>query len=99
MYIGVVGEDGSILSESRVDIKSNNTEMTVTLPSYPFGKKAATLRLSFKSSKNVIDVPVPKDIQDVTNTTGLGGQTIPANQYKSLCVGSKLTLHKVELNY
>lgn len=100
MYIALVGEDGSILSESRADIKSaTNKEMTVSLPSYPFGKNPSSLRLSFKSSKTVIDVPVPDNIQDVTNTTGLSGQTISANQYKSLCVGSKLTLTNIELNY
>ena len=99
VYIAVVGEGNAVLAESRADIKSNKNDMTLTLPSYPFGKKAVSIRLSFKSSKTVIDVPVPSDIQDVTNTTGLGGQTIPANQYKSLCVGSKLTIHNVELNY
>ncbi|MDE6632596.1 MAG: hypothetical protein K2K23_06320, partial [Muribaculaceae bacterium] len=100
MYIAVVGDDGNILAESRADIKTaTNKEMTVSLPTYPFGKKPSLLRLSFKSSKTVIDVPVPDNIQDVTNTTGLSGQTISANQYKSLCVGSKLTLTNIELNY
>ncbi|MDE6548815.1 MAG: hypothetical protein K2L22_07445, partial [Muribaculaceae bacterium] len=88
-----------VIVESRADIKTNSNEMTLALPSYPFGKKAKSIRLSFKSSKTVIDVPVPSDIQDVTNTTGLSGQTISANQYKSLCVGSKLTISSVELNY
>lgn len=98
-YIGIVGEDGSIISESRADIRSSSHQMTITLPGYTFGKKAVGIRVSFKSSKTVIDVPVPSDIQDVTNTTSLSGQTIPANQYKSLCVGSELLLHSIELNY
>lgn len=99
MYIAVVGEEGNVISENSVDIKATSTQMVVPLPAYPFGIKAASLRLSFKSSKTVIDVPIPGDIQDVTNTTSLSGQTIPANKYKSLCVGSKLILHNVELNY
>ncbi len=100
VYIALVDAAGAVISETRADIKSgSDKEMTLPLPDYPFGKKAASIRLSFKSSKSVINVPVPDDIQDVTNTTGLGGQTIAANQYKSLCVGSKLTLKKVELNY
>lgn len=100
VYFAIVGKDGSVVSESRADIKTGtNKEMTLSLPSYPFGKKAKYIRLSFKSSKTVIDVPIPSDIQDVTNTTSLLGQTIPANKYKSLCLGSKLTVHKVELNY
>lgn len=99
VYIAIVGEDGNVIVESHADIKTNSNNMTLSLPAYPFGKKAKTIRLSFKSSKTVIDVPVPSDIKDVTNTTSLSGQTIAANQYKSLCVGSKLTIHGVELNY
>lgn len=99
VIVALVGADGSVLSRTSADITSSSTTMTVQLPAYPFGIKAAGIRLSVKSSKEVIDVPVPSDIKDVTNTTGLSGQTIPANQYKSLCVGSQLLLKSVNLNY
>lgn len=99
VYIALTGAGGAILVESSADIKANENTMTVTLPEYPFGKEATGIRISFKSSKTVIDVPMPSDIADVTNTTGLSGQTIAANKYKSLCVGSKLILHNVTLNY
>ena len=98
--VAVVDASGSVISETKADIAAaSSTSMTVNLPAYPFGRKASAIRLSFKSSKEVIEVPVPSDIQDVTNSTGLSGQTIPANQYKSLCVGSQLRLKRVRLNY
>ncbi|MDE5663074.1 MAG: DUF4493 domain-containing protein [Muribaculaceae bacterium] len=99
LTVALVGADGSVLCRTSADITSSSTTMTVQLPAYPFGVKAAGIRLSVKSSKEVIDVPVPSDIQDVSNTTSLSGQTIPANQYKSLCVGSQLLLKSVNLNY
>lgn len=99
VYIALLTEDGQKISENSAEITSTGTTQTVALPSYPFGVKAASIRVSFKSSKRVIKVPVPDDIADVTNTTSLSGQTIPANQYKSLCVGSELILKQVRLNY
>lgn len=99
LTVALVGADGTVLSRTSADITSSSTTMTVQLPAYPFGIKAAGIRLSVKSSKEVIDVPVPSDIQDVTEQYNLDGQTIPANQYKSLCVGSQLLLKSVNLNY
>ncbi|MDE6558932.1 MAG: hypothetical protein K2K29_03495, partial [Muribaculaceae bacterium] len=101
VYIGIVGENGSIISEFRTDLSAaTNNQTTLALPAYPFGIKPAGIRLSFKSSKNVISVPVPTDLDDVTTTLATsGGKSIPANQYKTLCVGSKLTISNVKLNY
>lgn len=95
--VALVGADGSVLSRASADITSSSTVMTVPLPAYPFGVKAAGIRLSVKSSKEVIDVPLPSDIADVSSNSS--NQTIPANQYKSLCVGSQLLLKSVNLNY
>lgn len=77
-----------------------NTTVTVSLPDYEFGSKVGKIKVRFRSSNaEVPAAPVPEDIADVTNTTSLSGQTIATNQYKSLCVGSQLTISKVVLNY
>ena len=79
---------------------SSKDTFTVTLPDYGFGVKVAKMKLKFRSSTAPVPAaPVPDDIQDVTNTTGLSGQTISDNKYKSLCTGSQLTISNVRLNY
>ncbi len=100
VYMAVVDASGNVLAENTQAIPSGSGTRTLAMPEYPFGAKGATLRLGFKSSDaQKPAAPVPSNFQDVTNTTGLSGQTIATNAYKSLCTGSTLTLSGVTLNY
>lgn len=99
----VIDASGNVIASTDASISTGtNTSKTVSL-SYSasaFGKKAAKLYVSFRSTKgSSVTVPIPSDIKDVSNTTELSGQTIGANQYKSLCVGSQLTIDNVKVGY
>lgn len=101
-YIAILDAAGNVISSGVKEISDcDNQEFSIKLPDYmDFGSKAAKLLVHFRSSTaEKPAAPVPSNFQDVTNTTGLSGQTIPENKYKSLCTGSTLVLTKVTLNY
>lgn len=52
-YIEVLASDGSVISTQTVDIPKADdmTRLTVNLPSYPFNKKAASIKVGFRSTK------------------------------------------------
>lgn len=100
-YIRVLDADGEDLSGESVIIPSGtNEKMTISLPQYPFGKKAATLILGFKSTRTglsaTVKIPTGKELDE---GKGLGDHTLAANSYKAVALGSKLTISKVELGY
>lgn len=100
MYAKVLDAAGNVISESSMDIEKSGA-YTVPLEYNKRGVKAATLCVGFKSAKgDNVAAPIPTDLADVTNTTSLSDKKLGgANSYKSLCVGSKLTLTSVSLNY
>ena len=100
MYIAVLDESGNIISQGEKDIDASGA-YTVPLQYGKKGVKAAKLRVRFISAKgDNVAAPIPTDLADVTNTTSLSGQNLGNdNKYKSLCVGSRLTLTSVKLNY
>lgn len=102
--VSVISSDGTVLASGELSLTATSDMVTKTIDlNYSascFGKKAVELRICFKSTKgSTVNVPIPSNIQDVTNTTGLGGQTISTNNYKSLCVGSVLTVDNVRVLY
>ena len=104
VYVALCSADGTVISSMTKEISASSNVQTVSmqLPSYPFGKKAAKLMVKFISAKgDNVSAPVPSNFQDVTNTTNLlhGGLEIGTNAYKSLCVGSELTVDNVHLGY
>ncbi len=100
MYVAVLDAAGNIISQGEKDIDASG-EYNVPLEYKKRGVKAAKLQVRFISAKgNNVAAPIPTDLADVTNTTSLSGQDLGSgNKYKSLCVGSKLTLKSVQLNY
>ena len=100
MYIAVLDESGNIISQGEKDIAASGV-YTVPLQYGKKGVKAAKLQVRFISAKgDNVAAPIPTDLADVTNTTSLSGQNLGNdNKYKSLCVGSRLTLTSVKLNY
>lgn len=100
VVVGVYDASGNLISSGESVINAGNGTLSVNLSGYPFGAKAASIRVKFLSTKGTsISAPVPSDIADVTNKTSLSGQTIATNAYKSLCVGSVLTVENVKVGY
>lgn len=98
--IVVYDESGNVISSTNADINSGTMTKTVMLPEYEFGKKAAKLYVRFISAKGTnVKAPVPSNFQDVTSVVQTENQTISTNAYKSLCVGSVLTIDNVSLGY
>ena len=78
---------------------SGTTSHTISLPSYPFGKKAAKIRVSFRSTAgDEIGLNIPTG-SALNEGLGLTNGTKGANDYKAFASGSVLTVSNVKLNY
>lgn len=102
VVITIFDTSGNVIAtaSANIDDASSMTSKTITLPAYEFGTKATKLYICFKSTAgDNVAAPIPDDIADVSNTTSLSGITLNADQYKSLCVGSQLTVDNVKLVY
>ncbi len=92
----VIAENIEYLSESS-DMKS----VTIRIPEYPFGKKAAKLYVRFRSMRDdtqpSLNTPSGKELEQ-SGHTGLSPD-IPTNEYVAFAVGSVLTLDNVKLGY
>lgn len=102
--VKIIDSEGTILASGSLSLAESSSYQNVTIPlnydAWTFAKKAAKLQICFKSTKNEnVSVPIPTDLEDIDNSTGLSDKTIAANQYKSLCVGSILTVDNVKLGY
>lgn len=98
----ILDASGSTLATATKDLGSQSSAKTETinLSGYAFGKKASSVKVRFLSSSSAnVNITIPKDLADVTNTTSLSGQTIAANQYKSLATGSVLKVSGLRLSY
>lgn len=102
--VAVLDSEGAAIASGTLTLGESqsykNQTVSLSYNAGTFGKKAAKLQICFKSTKNEnVSVPVPTNLEDVSNTTSLSGQTIATNAYKSLCVGSVLTIDNVKLGY
>ena len=109
--IKLIDDGDNIIASKTEDLisQSSMTSKTVSLPSYSFGKKAARIQISFKSTKGNVDVKIPTgtDLNDTSNRDNgtsasppIGrGYHIKSNLYKALATGSVLTIDNVKLNY
>lgn len=97
--IKVIGEGGKILSAKVENIRQGNGLYTVSLPSYPFNEKAASICVGFKSTAGSdVDLNIPTGGALNDHVSNRGG-TVPANQSNAVAVGSKLTVSNVKLGY
>lgn len=75
--------------------------VTIRIPEYPFGKKAAKLYVRFRSMRDdtqpALNIPSGSQLEQ----SGHNGWNlnIPVNEYKAFAVGSVLTLDNVKLGY
>lgn len=101
VYIAVKNASGTIIS-SVTETLGASTSMksrTVSLPAYPFGSKASSLEVRFRStSGQEVGINIPSGTA-LNEGTGLGNKTKNANEYKAFAAGSELTVDNVKLNY
>lgn len=96
--VEVVDADGHTIGEMKemaLEASSEMKTVTIQLSYAPFGKKAAKLRVSFKSSNNAnppINIPSGSALNE---GQGLGNKTIEANKYHAFAAGSELRIDNV----
>ena len=106
-YITLLGANGDVISTQTVYLAaaSDMTRYTVALPAYAFGQKAARIKVGFKSTRSgvtpAINIPSGSALNDgVTNVGNFTRtQTVDANMYKAVAVGSVLVIDNVSLGY
>lgn len=100
--VEVFDESGMVLASGMtlISASSNMTTKTIELPKYAFGKKAAKLYISFRSTKAgtipAINIPSGGELNE---GTGRNGTTLPANTYHAFAKGSELTIDNVKVSY
>ncbi len=90
-----IGEMKEIALEASTDMKT----VSIKLSYAPFGKKAAKLRVNFKSSNNAnppINIPSGSALNEGQS---LGNHTLNANSYKAFASGSTLEIDNVMAVY
>lgn len=118
--IKVKDASGNVISSSREELDGTcefdfnestlgapSATKTVTLPSYIFGSRAASIEVSFKSSSSSSpEIYIPQDTElneGVWNLSNSGSQpigiSISANAYHAYAKGSVLKISNVELVY
>ncbi|MDE6769043.1 MAG: DUF4493 domain-containing protein [Muribaculaceae bacterium] len=102
--VDVLDASGKVIASGSRNITAS-TEMrneSISLEGYPFGTKASSIRILFKSSRGDFSVNIPNP-----NVDSWGG-TLPVtpyhhnlgeNNYHSFASGSVLTIDNVKLNY
>lgn len=101
--IHVYDASGAVIAE-KIEYLSESSDMksvTIRIPEYPFGKKAAKLYVRFRSMRDdtqpSLNTPSGKELEQ-SGHTGLSPD-IPTNEYVAFAVGSVLTLDNVKLGY
>lgn len=104
VVVRIIGDGDEVISSVSKNVSASESVRTETLqlPPYPFGKKAKRLVMCFKSSTASIPPTVKPSgdaLKDISSSQSSRNVHISANQYKSLAIGSVLTLDNVKLNY
>ncbi len=86
-----IGEIKELALEETSEMKT----VTIKLSYNAFGKKAAKLRVNFKSSNQAVPpIHIPSGTE-LNEGQGLGNKTIDANEYHALATGSELWIDNV----
>lgn len=99
--IEILDNSGNIISSGIADLGSSESKVdkVISLPEYGFGAKADKIKIKFLSSDRTypqVNVPTGNDLND---GGGLRNETFDANKYKSVAIGSVLTIYNVKLHY
>lgn len=101
--IHVYDASGAVIAENieYLSASSDMKSVTIRIPEYPFGKKAAKLYVRFRSMRDdtqpALNTPSGSQLEQ-SGHTGLS-PNIPTNEYVAFAVGSVLTLDNVKLGY
>lgn len=101
--VEVLDASGKVIASGTRNISSSSMHTeNISLDGYPFGSKATSIRIQFKSSRDEFTVNIPNP-----NVDNWGG-TLPVtpyhhnlgeNNYHTFASGSVLTIDNVKLNY
>lgn len=103
--IELIAADGTSLGSATLDLTASATSkrVTMTVPSYRFGLKAAKMRLGFKSSKGSAPTHTPTgdELDEASSTLPVTPYKhwLDTNSYHAFASGSVLTIDNVTLNY
>ena len=96
--INLLDSDGKSLGNKTFSLKGNGTE-SISFDYIPFGKPAAKLIVSFKSSNlSVPPVNIPSG-SALNENQSLGNHTLKANSYHAVAIGSVLKIDNVKAYY
>ena len=99
----VLDASGKVIASGERNIYSSSMHTEViSLSEYPFGSKAASIRIQFKSSREefTLNIPNPNvDSWSGTLPTSPYHHNLGENNYHSYASGSVLTIDYVRLNY
>lgn len=107
-YVVIKDASGAVLAQQNVTLSAaaSNTDVTLPLESYPFGKKAAKIEIGFRSTQSgvtpKVNIPTGSALKESGPTTlpvTPYKTTLPDNSYHALATGSELVLDNVKLNY
>lgn len=107
VLISIISDSGEVLATQTVllDAAETMTDKSIALVNYPFGKKAATIKLNFKSTATgttpALYIPSGKELNEGWTWSNFvtSGRELPDNTYKAYAAGSKLTIDDVAVSY
>ena len=105
-YLELVDASGSVIATTDItlDAASQTQTKTVSFSGYPFGKKAARIRLGFRSTKGTpaIHIPTGGELNEGlawNNFTDNSARHRGDNNYHAVATGSVLYIDNVRLGY
>ncbi|MBD5329138.1 MAG: DUF4493 domain-containing protein [Bacteroides sp.] len=107
-YVRVLDTAGDVLAEGTLNMStSEDGKGEIILAGYPFGKKAGSLEICFRSTKRdlnpYVEIPgtdiIKRDADGISNLLDTSQRKKTANNYYAVAVGSVLTIDNVKLNY
>lgn len=107
-YVKILDETGEVIAAGSFFINAaENARGEMLLSGYAFGRKASTLVMCFRSTKQetnpYIEIPgkdiIKHDADGISNLINASQRKKAANNYYAFAVGSVLTIDNVKLNY
>lgn len=105
-YLELIDASGSVIATTDItlDAASQTQTKTISFTDYPFGKKAAKMRLGFRSTKGAPTIKIPAGSEldeglEWNNFTYSSTRHRGDNNYHAVATGSVLYIDNVRLGY
>lgn len=98
----VLANDAVISNKVLLGRSDQMKNFEIVLPSYPYGQKAKSINVKFKSTEGNevgVNIPTGDQLKDISGSASGTNNTIGENGYKALATGSVLTIDNVRLGY